>query len=102
MGLVTGTDLGIKIVPDGIPRPKSKPALALSSAFTKVTGRQAAFVTRVPASDASRWRALGIPSVCFGPQPELVSGVDDYVNETNFVDCIEVYRLACLELLAQA
>ena len=80
--------------------PNSRPALALSSAFTKVTGRQAVFVTRVPASDASRWRALDIPSVCFGPQPELVSGVDDYVNEKNFIDCVEVFTLASLKLLA--
>ncbi len=79
--------------------PTSKPALALSSAYTKVTGRAAVFVTRVPASDASRWRALGIPSICFGPQPELVSGVDDYVNEEDFLNCLEIYTLACLELL---
>ena len=80
--------------------PTSKPAIALSSAFTKVTGRPAVFVTRIPASDASRWRTLGVPSVCFGPQPELVSGVDDYVNEKDFLDCLEVYALACIELLA--
>lgn len=56
-------------------------------------------VVRLPASDASRWRALGTPSVCFGPQPLLASGIDDFVFEQDVVDCVAIYVLAVLQLL---
>lgn len=59
-------------------------------------------VTRLPASDASRWRKLGIPSVCFGPQAELASGVDDYVNRQDFFDCIKIYEQAACYTLPPA
>jgi succinyl-diaminopimelate desuccinylase len=48
---------------------------------------------------ASRWRTHGIPAVCFGPQPELASGSDDYVNEQDVVDCAKIYALAALAYL---
>ena len=51
-------------------------------------------VVRLPASDVSRWRNLGIPGVCYGPQPLLASGVDDYVIEQDLVDCSKVYAFA--------
>ena len=56
-------------------------------------------VTRLPASDASRWRKCGISSVCFGPQAELASGVDDHVYRQDFLDCIQIYENATLEIL---
>ena len=54
---------------------------------------------RSPASDAARWRELGIPAVCFGPQPELASGVDDYVFAQDFCDCVAIYKEAVTRLL---
>ena len=54
---------------------------------------------RLPASDVSRWRKLGIPGVCYGPQPLLASGVDDYVIEQDLLDCAKVYALASLNFL---
>ena len=56
-------------------------------------------VVRLPASDASRWRRLGVPSVCYGPQPELASGVDDYVVEQDLIDCAKVYAISILAYL---
>ncbi len=56
-------------------------------------------VVRLPASDASRWRALGTPAVCYGPQPTLVAGVDDYANERDVIDCAKIYALAALRFL---
>jgi len=56
-------------------------------------------VVRLPASDAARWRARGVPAICFGPQPTLASGVDDYVVEQDVVDCAAIYTLAALAFL---
>lgn len=71
--------------------PDSPPGRAVRQAAAAVRGEAPADVTRLPASDASRWRALGVPAVCFGPQPELASGVDDYVSRADFLDCIPIY-----------
>lgn len=57
-------------------------------------------VVRLPASDGSRWRARGIPAICFGPQPLLASGIDDYVEEQDVVDCAKIHAMAALGYLA--
>jgi succinyl-diaminopimelate desuccinylase len=59
-------------------------------------------VTRLPASDASRWRALGVPAVCFGPQPGLASGVDDHVLRADYLRCAAIYAEAVRALLHTA
>lgn len=74
-------------------------ARSVSTAAAHVRGAAPPPVVRLPASDASRWRALGVPAVCYGPQPELASGVDDYVNEQDLVDCAKVYALSALTYL---
>lgn len=70
---------------------------AVSGAAVAVRG-SALPVVRLPASDAARWRARGIPAVCFGPQPLLASGVNDFVWEQDVVDCVAIYILAVLAL----
>lgn len=76
-------------------------ARSLSDAALRVRGAVPEPVVRLPASDASRWRARGIPAICYGPQPELASGVDDYVLEQDLVDCAKVYALSALAYLAR-
>ncbi len=71
----------------------------IAAASLAVRGRPSKPVVRLPGSDASRWRALGVPAVCFGPQPELASGVDAYVFEDDAVDCAAVYLASALALL---
>ncbi len=56
------------------------------------------FVVRLPGSDARRWRDLGVPAVCYGPQPTLSAGVDDYAGEQDVVDCARVYARAAVRL----
>ena len=73
---------------------------AVAAAAARVRGVPAKPVVRLPASDASRWRALGVPGVCYGPQPTLASGIDDYAEEQDVVDCAKVYALAALEFLS--
>ena len=73
---------------------------AVAAAAAQVRGAPAKPVVRLPASDASRWRALGVPGVCYGPQPTLASGVDDYAEEQDVIDCAKVYALAALEFLS--
>jgi succinyl-diaminopimelate desuccinylase len=80
--------------------PESPPVAAVLQACRAVRG-EARPVVRLPASDASRWRALGVPAVCFGPQPTLAAGVDDYVNEQDVVDCLAVTLLAARSLLGR-
>lgn len=72
---------------------------AMLAASTAIRGKPAAPVVRLPASDAMRWRALGVPAICFGPQAELASGIDDYVLEQDVVDCLAIYMVAALALL---
>jgi succinyl-diaminopimelate desuccinylase len=72
---------------------------AVESAATFVRGEPPALVVRLPASDASRWRRAGVDAVCFGPQPLLASGVDDFVYRKDFLDCARIYALAALDYL---
>jgi len=57
------------------------------------------YAIRLPASDASRWRQKGIPALCYGPQPTLSAGVDDYADEDEVVRCVSLYALAALTFL---
>jgi succinyl-diaminopimelate desuccinylase len=57
---------------------------------------------RLPGSDARRWRDLGVPSVCYGPQPMLSAGIDDYANEQDVVDCAKIYARTALRLMSPA
>ena len=73
---------------------------AVAAAAAQVRGVPAKPVVRLPASDASRWRALGVPGVCYGPQPTLAAGIDDYAEEQDVIDCAKVYALAALQFLS--
>jgi succinyl-diaminopimelate desuccinylase len=73
--------------------------VALSEAAAAVRGKPPRLVVRLPGSDARRWRELGVPAACYGPQPTLSAGVDDYANEQDVVDCAKVYARAALALL---
>jgi succinyl-diaminopimelate desuccinylase len=74
----------------------------VAEAITEVRGTAPNFVVRLPASDAMRWRALGVPAICFGPQPTLSAGFDDYVLEQDLLDCAQVYARSALTMLAAA
>lgn len=78
--------------------PACLPARAVREVATRVRGNPPRDVTRLPASDAARWRALGVPAVCYGPQPDLASGVDDHVLRQDFLDCIAIYAGAVAHL----
>jgi len=70
-----------------------------ADAAAAVHGTQPAATVRLPASDASRWRSRGIPAVCYGPQPTLSAGIDDYAEESDVIGCAKVYALAALRYL---
>lgn len=76
--------------------PRDGLARAVSSAAQLVRGEPPVLTVRHPASDAMRWRSLGRPAVCYGPQPTLSAGVDDYALEQDVIDCCAVYALAGL------
>lgn len=78
--------------------PDAAVVAAVTAAAQAVRGN-ARHVVRLPASDAARWRARGVPAVCFGPQAGLAAGVDDHVMEDDAVDCVAVYLLAALTYL---
>lgn len=73
--------------------------VAVRDAAEAVRGSPPEPVVRLPASDASRWRARGVPAVCYGPQPTLSAGVDDYAELADVVDCARVYERAALAFL---
>jgi succinyl-diaminopimelate desuccinylase len=71
----------------------------LATAAATVRGAAPNFVVRLPGSDARRWRDLGVPAVCYGPQPTLSAGIDDYANEQDVVDCAKIYARTVLALM---
>ena len=71
----------------------------LAAAAAAVRGAAPSLVVRLPGSDARRWRDLGVPAVCYGPQPTLSAGVDDYANEQDVVDCAKIYARTTLALM---
>jgi succinyl-diaminopimelate desuccinylase len=80
--------------------PRSAVAQAWEAASWVVTGAAARPAIRLPASDASRWRRAGVPSLCYGPQPTWSAGVDDYAEEDEVVRCAMLYTLTALGFLA--
>ena len=56
-------------------------------------------VVRLPGSDARHWRDRGVPAVCYGPQPTLSAGIDDYTDEQDVVDCAKIYAAAAVKLM---
>jgi succinyl-diaminopimelate desuccinylase len=71
----------------------------LAAAAERVRGAMPDFVVRLPGSDARRWRDLGVPAVCYGPQPTLSAGIDDYADEQDVVDCAKIYARTALAML---
>ncbi|MDP0930310.1 M20/M25/M40 family metallo-hydrolase [Paracoccus onubensis] len=62
-------------------------------------GKAPGLVVRLPGSDARRWRDLGTPAICYGPQPELSAGIDDFAFEQDVLDCARVYARSAIHLL---
>lgn len=73
----------------------------VADAALAVRGKKPRLVVRLPGSDARRWRALGVPAICYGPQPTLSAGVDDYAEEQDVLDCAKVYARTALMLLGR-
>jgi succinyl-diaminopimelate desuccinylase len=80
--------------------PAAAIAQAVAAAAAQVRGRPPRSVVRLPASDASRWRTLGVPAVCFGPQPTLAAGIDDHALARDVADCARIYALAAWRFLS--
>ncbi|KKF02520.1 M20 family metallopeptidase [Mycolicibacterium obuense] len=57
------------------------------------------YAIRLPASDASRWRREGVQALCYGPQPTLSAGIDDYAEEDEVLRCAALYTMTALEYL---
>jgi succinyl-diaminopimelate desuccinylase len=74
----------------------------LAGAASAVRGAPPPLVVRLPGSDARRWRDLDVPAACYGPQPTLSAGVDDYANEQDVVDCAKIYARTTLGMLAKS
>jgi succinyl-diaminopimelate desuccinylase len=72
----------------------------VSHAAEAVYGIRPAYVVRLPGSDAREWRSRGVPAICYGPQPTLSAGIDDYAEERDLVGCAKVYARAALNLMA--
>jgi succinyl-diaminopimelate desuccinylase len=73
---------------------------SFAAAARALRGAEPEYAVRLPASDASRWRAAGVPALCYGPQPTLSAGVDDHAEEQEVLDCAVLYAATALDLLA--
>jgi succinyl-diaminopimelate desuccinylase len=70
-----------------------------ATAVRQLRGTEPEYAVRLPASDASRWRARGVPALCYGPQPTLSAGVDDHAEEQEVLDCAVLYAATALAFL---
>ncbi len=82
--------------------PRSVLATSWLRASEVTTGAAPVYAIRLPASDASRWRRLGVPALCYGPQPTWSAGIDDYAEEEEVLRCAALYTLAAIEFLNHA
>lgn len=73
--------------------------LELGKTAEAVRGVPTRYVVRLPGSDARYWRDRGVPSICYGPQPTLSSGVDDYAQEQDVLDCAKIFALTAMKLM---
>jgi succinyl-diaminopimelate desuccinylase len=39
-----------------------------------------------------------VGAICYGPQPTLSAGIDDYTNEQDVLDCAKIYACTSLAL----
>jgi succinyl-diaminopimelate desuccinylase len=69
------------------------------AAAQAVRGAPPRLVVRLPGSDARQWRERGVPAICYGPQPTLSAGIDDYAVEQDVIDCAKIYARAALTLM---
>ncbi|KGI66876.1 M20/M25/M40 family metallo-hydrolase [Mycolicibacterium rufum] len=72
---------------------------AFDVASRAAIGASPTYAIRLPASDASRWRRQGVQALCYGPQPTLSAGIDDYADEEEVLNCAALYALTALEYL---
>ena len=79
--------------------PDSTLARAWNHAARLIGTAEPEYAIRLPASDASRWRHKGVPALCFGPQPTLSAGVDDYAEEDEVIRCVSLYTMAAMTFL---
>lgn len=70
-----------------------------AAAVRALRGTDPEYAVRLPASDASRWRARGVAAICYGPQPTLSAGVDDHAEEQEVLDCAVLYAATALAYL---
>lgn len=75
---------------------------AAADAARAIRGDEPRLVIRLPGSDARWWRGLGVPAICYGPQPTLSAGIDDHALEQDLVDCAKVYARTALRLMSAA
>jgi succinyl-diaminopimelate desuccinylase len=68
----------------------------MADAILRARGAAPEHTVRHPASDVMRWRMLGTPAVCYGPQPTFSAGIDDYAVEDDVIDCAKIYALTAL------
>jgi succinyl-diaminopimelate desuccinylase len=80
----------------GLDHPLTK---AMVAAVETVRGAPPSYVVRLPGSDARHWRNRGVPAICYGPQPLLSAGIDDYAEEQDILDCAKVYARTALSMM---
>jgi acetylornithine deacetylase/succinyl-diaminopimelate desuccinylase-like protein len=62
-------------------------------------GARVASNIRVGMSDARFYRALGIPSVCYGPTPYNMGGPDEYVTDEDLEAVLFVHAMTAYDFL---
>jgi succinyl-diaminopimelate desuccinylase len=68
-------------------------------AVTRATGRAAEPCTRIGASDARFFRSRGIPTVVYGPRPNNMGSIDEFVTCSEILTTARVHAAVMLAFL---
>jgi succinyl-diaminopimelate desuccinylase len=102
--LLEATGTGCEVVVDLLSEPSLTPVddplvASLLDATRRVSGSTARPITRVGASDARLFRAAGIPTAVYGPAPNRMGAVDEFVVCDELVTTARVHAAVMLDHL---
>ena len=80
--------------------PDAEIVRTVAEAAGEVLGRAPAVNMRVGGSDSRLFRAVGIPTVVYGPTPHNMGGADEYAEIAELQAVAEVHAVAALDFLS--
>jgi succinyl-diaminopimelate desuccinylase len=64
-------------------------------------GKEPTFTITTGATDGRYFRQRGVPTVIYGPRPQGVGGLDEYVTVKDFLTVVKVHTCTAIDYIAQ-